>query len=119
MFITPEQQNKKNIIDILSLLSKHIDDHKNDKEPIEIEGRLGFWNEGEKCFDTTIEKKFFDLIKKNLDDSEVWDNIMYKKETIYYHKNLRLSVDEKNKKKCIEKKRLEKMILSVNIVLLI
>ena len=108
MLITADQQDNQNIIDILSLLSKNIDDHKNDKEPIEIEGRLGYWNDADKYFDTMIDKKFFDLIHKKLEDSEVWDNIMYLKETIYYHKSLRLSVNEKNKKKCIEKIKLEK-----------
>ena len=87
------------------IIYKYIDD-----PTIEIEARLGVYDEDDKIFSSNIGDKRFEEIKKMLDSGtgEHWENPeKYVKQTDYFNDKYRLSVFEDGKQRCIQKNRIE------------
>lgn len=93
------------------MMYKYIDD-----PTIEVEVRLGIYDEEDKKFSSNIGDKNFEKIKNLLDSGKDKNWIhpeKYIQQTDYFHGNYRLTVYEDGKQKCVEKKRLE----NINLVL--
>lgn len=100
-------QNVKN--ELIPLLNKYLN------EPhIEIEARLGIYDEETNQFDSNIGDIFYNNIKSILDTSQGngWKNSQHIVSTDYFFKKYRLSVTNECEQTCIEKIKLE----TINIV---
>lgn len=72
---------------------------------VELEGRLGIYNADEGVFDTNIGEESYKKILDMLKSCKKWEDEDEVTITDYFSKNLRLSVDDKGNKKCIEKRK--------------
>lgn len=76
---------------------------------IEIEGRLGIFDQEGKCFDTNIGEDYYKSIDSLLNSCTVWDTSAENHITDFFNDRLRLSVDNNTAQQyCVEKKKLEK-----------
>lgn len=74
---------------------------------IEVEGRLGIYDNETNRFDTNIGEEYYDSIKDLLESCNKWDKVNDINVTDYFNDKLRLTVDNKTAQQCcIEKKKL-------------
>jgi hypothetical protein len=97
----------KETIDALTVM---VDKYINDPT-VEIEGRLGIYDENEKIFDSNIGDEFYKKINEMLvsGTGEYWRKTETTLQTDYLHKNMRLSVSDDASQRCITKERLESL----------
>mgnify|MGYP006147449689 CR=1 FL=1 len=77
------------------------------QEFIEIEARLGIFDQENKIFDSNIGEDNYEMIESMLNTFNGWKNFSKSETTDYYSENMRLSICSEGTKKCIEKTRIK------------
>lgn len=77
------------------------------KEFIELETRLGIYDQENSMFDSNIGEENYILIENMLNSFNKWNNIVKSEITDYYSGNMRLSIDSEGEKKCVEKTKVK------------
>ena len=95
-----------NIDQIVSVVSEGLKKYQ-DLDSLEFEVRLGIYDEENKRFDSHIGEEHYNTIEKMLKSFSGWVSQKSTTTNDYFSKNLRLSVDQDKKQKCVEKVRLE------------
>jgi hypothetical protein len=98
--------------EVIEKVSEVFDKYKDDPL-VEIEGRLGIYEEDSRTFGTNIGDEHYENIKKLMMSGNKWKNTKETLETDYISKKLRLSVSDNGEQRCIEKKRL----LNINFII--
>lgn len=96
-----------NIQEIVEIINEYLSKCSS-LESIELEIRLGIYDQENKCFDSNIGEENFDTINNMLNTFNGWDNVNKTNITNIYGKNLRLTINNETKEtNCIEKVKLK------------
>ena len=80
-----------------------LEKYKDNKDFLEIEGRLGIYDSDNKNFDSNIGEEYYNTIKNLLDSCPEWSETEKSHITDYFCGSLRLSIDDQGSQRCIEK----------------
>ena len=90
--------------DAINKILPHLEKYKNYPH-LEVEFRLGFLEDDDKFFNTSIPKEFFEKIAKVLKSNKNWKSQERTVVNDFFNKGLRMSVYSDGKRECIKKNK--------------